>query len=216
MSLSLAFSMREQVVADLALPGAEVVAARRPPVASFSPPTTRALAVQMRPLGGSTTRGYSAGASQPSQPPRPVRPRGGHAARRGPTRRGMRPMIVQPMRPAASATTRFWFGIPASGASACASSRLADRLHAHERGVEAALAQRHPGERPAAAGVVLVDHRAPDRGLDVERLGLLPRHLDRLGRALERPRALGREVGLGVPRVGLEQRRGRPSRPRCS
>ena len=56
-------------------------------------------------------------------------------------------MIVQPMRPAESATTKFWFGMPASGASAWASSRPpADSMRTSEA-FKPALAQRHPGER---------------------------------------------------------------------
>ena len=67
-------------------------------------------------------RGYSADGSQPSQPRVPSAHEDGSRPS-WPIRRGMRPMIVQPMRPVASATTRFWCGMPTSGASACASSR---------------------------------------------------------------------------------------------
>ena len=82
---------------------------------------------------------------------------------------------------------------------------VADRLHADERGVETALAQRHPGERPPAAPVVGVDHRAPDSGLDGERLGLLAGHLDCLGLSFQQPGALGREIGVTGLRVAIQE-----------
>ena len=82
---------------------------------------------------------------------------------------------------------------------------VAGRLHAQERRVQPAVAQRHPGERAAATGIVGVHHGAPDRRLGHLRLRRLALHLDRLGRALEHPRALGRQVGVGVPGVRLQQ-----------
>ena len=73
-------------------------------------------------------------------------------------------MIVQPTLPAASATTKFWFGIPASGASACASSRLpADSMRTSaalrppSRSATQASARRRPAWSLSITGPQTVD-----------------------------------------------------------
>ena len=73
-------------------------------------------------------------------------------------------MIVQPMRPAESATTKFWFGMPASGASAWASSRPpTDSMRTSEafsppsRSATHASARRRPAWSLSITGPQIVD-----------------------------------------------------------
>jgi len=78
------------------------------------------LAVHSRPEGGSTISGYSLGGSQPFQPFVPSAHDAGVTPSQ-PKRAGMRPMIVQPMWPAASAATKFCGGPPETCAMSSAS-----------------------------------------------------------------------------------------------
>ena len=149
----------EEVVPDLPLARAEVVAAHA---------HLRELLSARRRARWPSRCGRSAGPrrggsprGEPAVPPAgPVRPRRGHA-----------PVVAHAARDAADdrpadAPRRVGHHEvlvrhPGLGGERLRLVEAPDRLHAHERGVEAALAQRHPRERPAAAGVVLVDHRAP-------------------------------------------------------
>ncbi len=183
--------------------------------AASPPSTTRAFAVQMRPPGGSTTRGYSA-AREPAVPAaRPVGPRRGQPA-----------VVPEAARDAAGDR-------PADPARGVADDevlvrdardrrdgqRLVDvrrSFEADERRVEAPVPQRDPGERAAAPRVILVDHGSPDRLQRVEPHVVRARDVDDLGRVLEpsrSPAESGRPRGRGRR---ARARRGRPSRPRCS
>ena len=73
-------------------------------------------------------------------------------------------MIVQPMCPAESATTKFWFGIPASGASAWASSRpptdsmrTSEEFRPPSRSATHASARRRPAWSLSITGPQIVD-----------------------------------------------------------
>ena len=79
-----------QAVADHAARAPDLVAAVAELAPACVPSTTRAFAVQMRPPGGSTMRGYSAASSQPFQPREPSAHDAGSRPSR-PTRRGIEP-----------------------------------------------------------------------------------------------------------------------------
>ncbi len=73
-------------------------------------------------------------------------------------------MIVQPMRPAASAATKFWFGMPASAARAWASSRsrtasmrTSAALRPPSRSATQASARRRPRWSVSITGPQIVD-----------------------------------------------------------
>ena len=200
MSASVALSIGEEVVADLPLPGAEVVAAEADlrellavDDARVGRPDPAARRVDdARVLGG-------------GQPAVPARVPSAHDVGRRPSRpnrRGMRPMIVQPTRPSASATTRFWCGMPTSGRGPAPRRGRRPTSMRTSAAFSPPSRERHPGERPAAAA----------RRLSVTgpQIVVRPRasppcsFTSIVSVALERPRALGREVGVGVRRVGLE------------
>ena len=91
--------------------------------------------------------------------------------------------------------------------------RLRERprpLDAAQRQVHAVLVLGHPAQRPLPPAVVLVDHGAPDRLLHLERLLGPALGADPLGDALELPRALRGQVGVGIVRRGIELDQVRP------
>ena len=133
-----------------------------------------------------------------------------------PTRRGMRPMIVQPMRPSRVGHDEVLVR-DARPRGRAPGPRRGRRPPPCGRARRSGRPRAAPPRRARGGGPRGRCRPPAPRSSTRPRASPPSRPSPRSSRSRARqPRALGREVGVGVPRVGLEQRRGRPSRPRCS